>query len=252
MTRAAIRGMPAAVSIAAARSAASAPGNVGSVIGVPLSARGQFATAHEGDRMPPPPTTTTTMSHHSPLSSTPSVVTFGAASSGERFASQSGNPNSGPNSPSIEPTAMSVHPDRDGRAGSQHEDERGQDEEDGCRDQLPDGGDDDRLHELPVAVRRGEPERGAEHARHDHEDHGDERDDEVVDEPAHATDGGGQHGLCGAVRLFLSGAAHDLHRGAGREDPEHHEEDRDGRLLEAAVAAADLLQDVSRSRGCRR
>ena len=42
------------------------------------------------------------------------------------------------------PTATSVQPSGDRRSGRQDEDQRGEDEEDGCRDHLPDGGDDDR------------------------------------------------------------------------------------------------------------
>ena len=61
-------------------------------------------------------------------------------------------------------------------------------------------------------------------------------DDEVVGEPAHASDGRRQHGLRRAVRLFLSGAADDLHRAHAAKIPSIRKKTDDGRLLEAAVA----------------
>ena len=82
----------------------------------------------------------------------------------------------------------------------------------------------------------GEPEAGSDDCGRGHEDDR-ARTRRRGSRRASARDrpGVGQHGLGGAVRLFLAGAAHHLHRDACREDAEHQEEDRHGALLEAAV-----------------
>ena len=76
-------------------------------------------------------------SHHSPCRSTPSPVTVGAIAIGAMWMSQSGKPNSGPNSPSTIASSTSVHPEGDRQARREDEDQRRDDEEDGCRSHLP-------------------------------------------------------------------------------------------------------------------